>query len=168
MRYWSRREILLGSVSLLLSACTQGQVGDVGYSVAVNGDENQVAITQEANATIVTIQSRSGIGQASSAWWGSTTPHPLYFLLHLNGLEQFSLRWADHVVNVSVNSTSQTVMQSTQTANSAETMITPDSPYWMDVTLPTQELSVFTVAAPAAFIAAAPNVWGISWVDTYR
>ncbi len=171
MRCWSRREIVVGGIVLLLSACSHGQVGDVGYSIAVNRNDNVVAIRQEADTIVVAVESASGIGHASITWWGKPAPRPIVFLLHLNVLEQFSLRWADRVVHVSVNSTSQTVTQSMQMAHSPEAILMPDSPYWMDVTLPTQstqEPSPFIIIAPAAFTAAAPNMWGIAWVDAYR
>lgn len=171
MRCWSRREIVVGGVGLLLSACSHGQVGDVGYSLAVNRNDNVVAIRQEADTMLVAVESASGIGHASITWWGKPTPRPTVFLLRLSGLEQFSLRWAECVVNVSVNSTSQTVTQSMQMAHNPEAILMPDSPYWMDVTLPTrstQEPSLFTIVVPAAFTAAAPNMWGIAWVDAYR
>jgi hypothetical protein len=155
----------------VLAACYQGHAGDVGYGVAVSGDGNQVTIaedtTQAADVYITTIHSTRGIGQASIAWWGSA-PHHLEFLLHLGGLELFSLRWADQLVHVSINSVGQAVIQSSQRGNGAEIAITSDSPHWMAVTIPTHEAPVYRLAAPAAFLAAAPKAWGIAWIDYYR
>jgi hypothetical protein len=89
----------------------------------------------------------------------------------LSRLEQFSLRWADRVVHVSVHSTSQTVTQSMKIAHDPEAILMPDSPYWMDVTLPTQstqEPGPFIITAPAAFTAVVPKMWGMAWIDAYR
>lgn len=168
MRTWSRREILVSGIGCLLAACSHGQVGSVGYSVATSGEGNQVAIAhdQAVDAYIATVHSERGIGQASIAWWGSEAPHHVIFEVYLSGLEDFSLHWADQAVNVSVNSIDQTVIQSARIGKSPETAITAGSPYWMEVTLPTA--GVFQLQAPQAFIAAAPKLWGIAWVDFYR
>jgi hypothetical protein len=156
----------------VLAACYQGRAGDVGYGVAVSGAGNQVTIaedtTQAADAYIATIHSTRGIGQASIAWWGSSAPHHLEFLLHLGGLEFFSLRWAEQIVRVSINSMNQAVIQSSQRGDGAEAAIAPDSPHWMAVTMPTHEAPVYRLAAPAAFLTAAPKAWGIAWIDYYR
>ena len=176
MRSWSRRTILAGGVASLLAACAHGQTGDIGYSIAVSGESNQVIIgfdpsrnTRSGKGTyIATIHSLGGIGQATTAWWGSTSPHPLVFCLHLSGLEQFRLRWRDQTGTLSVNSNEQTVIQSVQGTEQGERAITPDSPYWIEVAVPTLETPRYELIAPAAFLAAAPTFWGIAWVDFYR
>jgi hypothetical protein len=173
MRSWSRRALLVGSVGCLLAACTQGAVN---FSVIVSGEGNQVAVVQDdlssadldERAYVATIHSESGIGQASIIGWGELSPHPIYFRLHLSGLEQFTLRWAEMSVNVSVNSMDRSTFQSYQTPQQSETMITADSPYWMDVTIPQAADDGFLLRAPAAFVAAAPRLWSIAWIDFYR
>jgi hypothetical protein len=172
MGRWSRRAVIMGGISALLAACYQGQADDVGYGIAVSGDNNQVAISHAASqgdgSYIVTIHSTSGIGQASAVWWGSASPHPLVFDLNLNGLEKFSLHWIDQIVTVSVRSYDQAVIQSSQARQQSELIIEPDSPYWMDVTVPTPNSPGYKLKAPAAFMAAAPRFWGIEWIDFYR
>lgn len=168
MRMWSRREILVGGIGCLLAACSHGQVGNVGYSVATSGEGNQVAIAldQDVGTYIVTVHSERGIGQGSIAWWGNDAPHHVIFEMYLSGLEQFSLHWADQAVNLSVNSIDQSVIQSVRIGKSPETAIAAGSPYWMEVILPTAGL--FQLHAPRAFIALAPKLWGIAWIDFYR
>jgi hypothetical protein len=166
--HWSRRELLVGSFGWLLAACSQGQVGQLGYSIAASGEGNDVAIIQEADAYTVTIHSVQGIGQASVAWWGIERPHQLIFQLHLRGLEQFSLGWGEQRVNVRINSTTQEVTQTLQSRQEAEMRIAPDSSYWMDVTLPMPSVPAYSLNAPSAFITTAPNVWGTAWIDFYR
>jgi hypothetical protein len=162
----------VGSLGCILAACSYGQTGEIGYGVATSGDGNQLAIAQDENAEpgsyIVAITSERGIGQASITWWGNQLPHHVVFQLYLTGLEQFSLRWADQAVNVSVNSMDQTVIQSVKVAETAEQSIAAGSPYWMDVVAPSTADGPFQLQAPPAFIDAAPKVWGISWIDYYR
>ena len=173
IRRWSRRDflvgtVLMGTVGCLLAACYQGQTGELGYSIATSGEGNQVAINQETDTYTVTIHSTMGIGQASIAWWGNSMPHQLNFQLHLGGLEQFTLAWDEQRVSVQVNSSSQEVTESLQPHQGVERLIASDSPYWMDVTLPTSSMQVYSLRAPAAFITAAPKVWAIAWIDFYR
>jgi hypothetical protein len=151
-------------------------VGSVLYSVGVSGEDNQVTIVQNSisdeGGYIVTVQSARGFGQASMAWWGDTLPHPLWFQLPFSGLEQFSLIWAAKSkrvsVNVSVNSSDQLVLQSLQVKRAGETEITPNSPYWLHVTQPTPQQPGYLLRAPTAFIADAPRMWAIAWMDFYR
>ena len=156
---------------VLLAACWQPVIKDRRvnwYSIATSGEGNQVAISQETDTYTVTIHSTMGIGQASIAWWGNSMPHQLNFQLHLGGLEQFTLAWDEQRVSVQVNSSSQEVTESLQPHQGVETLIASDSPYWMDVTLPTSSMLVYSLRAPAAFITAAPKVWAIAWIDFYR
>ncbi len=99
-------------------------------------------------------------------------PHPLWFQLQLNGLEQFSLVWKGALspvgVNVSVNSRDRSVNQSYQLRREDAVEITPDSPYWMAMALPTQKQKGYLLKAPAAFLADAPRLWAITWIDFYR
>jgi hypothetical protein len=176
MQIWSRRAILLGSVGWLVAACSHGQAGKTLYSVGVSGEGNQLTITQDSSGGedtyIATVQSERGIGQASIAWWGNTSPHPLRFRLQLAGLEQFSLRWAapsgQILVNIGVNSMDQQVFQSVQIGREAESEIAADSPYWLDVTLPNQKGAAYELTTPLAFQAYGPRLFTIAWVDFYR
>lgn len=172
IKRWSRRAVLLGSVGYLMAACTQGQAGTVAYSVGVSGEGNQVTLVQSSSdgegAFVATVQSARGIGQASVAWWGKRSPHPLWFDLQLNGLEQFSLMWGNLAVHVSVNSMDQSILQRTQVRGEAEVEIAPASPYWMTVEVPSQQGASFRVGAPKAFMIDAPSLWAIAWIDFYR
>jgi hypothetical protein len=150
-------------------------VGSVLYCVGVSGEGNQVTIVQNISyegGYIATVQSARGFGQASIAWWGNGSPHPLWFQLPFGGLEQFSLIWAAKSkrasVNVSVNSSNQSEWQSLQVNREGEIEIMPDSPYWLQVTQPTPQQPGYLLRAPVAFVADAPRMWAIAWVDFYR
>lgn len=172
MRNCSRRAVLLGAFGCLLAACSHGQAGQAAYSVGVSGEGNTVTIVQDSNgadrAYIASVQSARGIGQASISWWGNESPHQLSFDIALGGLEAFTLRWAEHTVTVSVNSTDGTILQRLRTGDEAESDLLASSPYWMDISLPAKEGESFRLSAPAAFLADAPRLWAISWVDFYR
>jgi hypothetical protein len=174
MVIWSRRAILLGGAGYLIAACTMGRSGDALYHVGVNGEGNQLLIAAdphgEAGDYVVTLQSARGIGQASVAWWGANSPHQLRFQLKLTGLEHFGLIWVNRTqkvsVNVSANLDNPTTLESVQ-HGSAETQIEPDSPYWLAVSLPAQG-DGFELTAPRAFLADAPRLWAVTWIDFYR
>jgi hypothetical protein len=146
------------------------------YSVGVSGEGNALTLAKVSSGSeegyIATVASARGIGQASVAWWGNFSPHPLRFHLQLMGLELFSLSWATPdrriTVNVSVNSSDQAVIQSVILGQSGESEITALSPYWLEVTLPSPERSGYLLTTPAAFAAEGPRLWAIAWVDFYR
>ena len=176
MQRWSRRALLLGSAGWLLAACSHEQAGNALYSVGVSGEDNQLTITLDSSGNeeryIATVQSARGIGQANIAWWGNSSPQPLRFRLKLQGLEQFSLRWAapsgQILVNVSVNSIDQQVFQSVQVGDETESEIAADSPFWLDVTLPNQDRPYYELTTSQAFQADGPRLFAIAWVDFYR
>ena len=187
MQNWSRRAMMLGGASYLLSACTfglaDGLAGSLPYSVGVHDQGDQVAIRQTSDMQggeyvavyVATVRSERGLGEASVAWWGNVPPHQLVFQLELSGLEQFSLVWADQTVHVSVNSVDHladpsadlAVLESVQQRGGSERMIDPDSPFWMDATVP-KDGSGFRLGAPPAFQAEWPSFWAIRWIDFYR
>lgn len=169
---FTRRALLLMGTGLLLIGCTHTTVGNALYSVGVSREGNHVTIAMEedvpATGYLVTIQSERGIGQASFAWWGSEPPHPMRFLVELQGLESFQLTWHQQTVSVSVNAIDQSIVQSLRTSNGAEQAITPDSPYWMQVEMPTAGRSGYLLSAPEAFVAQSPRLWAVQWIDFYR
>jgi hypothetical protein len=176
----SRRGLLLGGTAIFLAACSHSWVGDIPYSVAAGGEGNQVGIAYDSGEDkgryVVTVHSERGIGQATIAWWGKVSPHPLAFRLELSGLEHFSMMWAGLSVNVSVNPTDHSISQGVQTRSIAgnqaesrsEVTIDSESPYWMEVTIPSPGLPFYLVKAPAAFATDGPRLWAIAWIDYYR
>jgi hypothetical protein len=170
MQRWSRRAVLVGFGGGLLAACTNGQAAGNPYSASVAGDGNRVTLDTDASGQryVVNVQSERGIGEASFAWWGKALPHPLTFDLKLSGLEHFRLAWAANIVNVSVNSSDNAVIQWAQGSDQVEVQIAPDSPYWLPVQVPSQAMQGYQLSVPPAFIAAAPRLWAIAWVDFYR
>ena len=172
MRNWSRRSVLLGTVGCLLAACSHGRAGHAAYSVGVSGEGNTVTIVQDSNgadgAYVARVQSTRGIGQANIGWWGEPAPHQLTFDMALSGLESFSLRWAEYTVLVSVNATDGSVWQRLNSDDEPDSDLLPSSPFWIEVALPIGEGHSFRLAAPVAFLADAPRLWAITWVDFYR
>ena len=177
MQKWSRRALLLGGVALLSTGCTHGLVGQALYSVGVRGEGNLVTITPDniiapdprAPQTYhVHVASLSGIGQATIAWWDRRAPQQLLFSLELKGLERFQLHWGDTLINVTVNASTQHIMQSVQKGEAAESRLVAASPFWMETLLPTVSSHGFTLATPPAFAQDGPRLWTIAWVDFYR
>ena len=169
----SRRTLLAGMAASVMavsaSACSLGLAGVIPYGVAISGEGNALTITQanRAEAFLATVHSARGIGQANVTWWGNPSPHQLMFALELAGLEQFTLQWADQVVNLGVNASDQSVFASARVAAGDEVVITPDSPYWMEVST-TAAAPGFMVHAPQAFLDAWPPMWSVTWVDFFR
>jgi hypothetical protein len=165
---WSRRAFLMAGAGTLLAACAHGQAGGIPYSIGVTGAGNEVTLEPDAQGFLMTVQSPSGIGEASVAWWGSTPPHQLSFHLKLSGLEHFRLTWSGHIVSASVNSTSNSLLQWAQLGDSGESEIDAASPCWMAIASPMEPEGGYRFSAPRAFIASTPRLWAIAWVDFYR
>lgn len=167
----SRRVFMAGCASSILAACSFGHAGLAPYGVVVRGEGNQLILQQvnePAHDLLATVQSESGIGQALVTWWGNLAPHQVTFVLNLAGLEQFTLQWADFVVNLSVNASDGTTSCSLADAAGQEEMLTPASPYWIEVeSLPVKGQG-FILRAPRAFVAHWPPAWSIAWVDFFR
>jgi hypothetical protein len=142
------------------------------YSTGVRGEGNIITVadapdTGEEELTI-RVQSERGIGEGTIAWWGNQVPHHLSFHLHLNALEHFHLRWGKRSITVSVASSGNFVLESMQVGHQGEVEITPESPYWIEVTMPSGEHPYFELRAPAAFLNDSPRLFAISWIDYYR
>jgi hypothetical protein len=142
------------------------------YNIEVHGEGNQVAIVRANSASqnkiTVRVTSDAGIGYATVAWWGADPPHQMVFNVHTKGLESFSLMWSTQTVKVSVNPTDNSVSESLQVNRETETVIANDSPYWIDVRMPTHSEAPYQLNAPPAFLQDAPAIWGLVWVDFYR
>jgi hypothetical protein len=168
----SRRVVLLGGIGCLLAACTNGQSGDLLYSIGVRGEGNQLVIRLESNdggnGYVVVVHSERGIGEGTITWWGNNSPHQLSFQLHLDALEHFNLRWGEESVTVNVNSTEFFVLESVQSGQQGEVEIDSESPYWIEVKAPTAEQDYFELTAPKAFLDGSPRLFAISWIDYYR
>lgn len=138
------------------------------FQIATDKTDNVVTATAEGDRLLVDVQSASGIGNAGVRAAAGTLPPVAVMRLHLAGLEQLTFAFGDVVVKLSVPSSGdQPVLQSVVEAGQ-ESPITPESPYWMEVTKPATADNLFEVTSPQAFTASPPANFTVGWIDFYR
>lgn len=138
------------------------------FQIATDKTDNVVTATADGDRLLVDIQSASGIGNAGVRAAAGKLPSVAVMRFHLAGLEQMTLAFGDTVVKLSVPSSGdQPVLQSVVEAGQ-ESPITPESPYWMEVTKPATADNLFEVTSPQAFTASPPANFTVSWIDFYR
>ena len=181
---------LVGILSWL-AACTQPGPVLPTFEVVPHKPETAIAYRMEGDAVIFDIFSQSGIGGADVSLTSGTMPDQMLLRFHLKGLEslQFTYRETavspetevspEIVISLAVSSSGahdarETVMQGDDSVQ--ETSLTPDSPYWMDVSIIAAEGATasipldgyFEVTPPADFLQGDYHDFTLEWIDFYR
>ena len=169
----------VGLAGGFLAACAQPLVvgtADGGaapeFDVSVDKAGDRVVVTSGQDRTLFDVWSETGIGGASFSLTAGAMPQSILYGLHLHGLEQMTFAYDDTVVSLSVPSGGDRPVLQVATVDGSEMPVTPQSPYWMDVTRIETEAGAaggyFQVTAPRAFFAAAATEFRITWIDFYR
>lgn len=160
--------VLAGGVLIACAAPPAAAPATPGFQIATDKTDNVVTATAEGDRLLVDVQSASGIGNAGVRAAEGTLPPVAVMRFHLAGLEQMTFAFGDVVVKLSVPSSGdQPALQSVVEAGQ-ESPITPESPYWMEVTKPATADNLFEVTSPQAFTASPPANFTVGWIDFYR
>lgn len=160
--------VLTGGVLVACAAPPAAAPAISEFQIATDKTDNVVTATAEGDRLLVDVQSASGIGNAGVRAANGKLPSVVVMRLHLAGLEQMTFAFGDAVVKLSVPSSGdQPVLQSVVEAGQ-ESPITPESPYWMEVTRPAAADGVFEVISPPAYAASPPANFTVGWIDFYR
>ena len=163
----SRRAVLLGGLAGWIAGCTSGRAGDLGYSVAVDGEGNRVGLSRAGDIVWVDVRSERGIGTAL-IFIAAPVPQTLRFRLYLTGLEKFRLWWDGRTVTASVSLADPRAVQAwSRTDDQPDAPITPASPDWLEI-VQSPERASFEVAPPPVWQTAQPTHFGIGWIDAFR
>lgn len=141
------------------------------FQIATDKPDNVVTATMDGERLLVDVQSASGIGSAGVRAADGEMPSAVLMRFHLRGLEQMTFAFGGAIIKLSVPSGGDRPVMQSVVEGGQERAITPESPYWMDVTQTTADGStenIFEVAAPPAF-SSSPNAnFTIGWIDFYR
>jgi len=178
--------LTLALVAILswLAACTQPGSAPPTFDVVPHKPETAVAYRVEGDAVIFDIFSQSGLGGADVSLTSGTMPDQMLLRFHLKGLESLQFTYSETAseitISLAVSSSGahdarETVMQGGDRAQ--ETSLTPDSPYWMDVSIIAAEGATasipledgyFEVTPAADFLQGDHHEFTLEWIDFYR
>lgn len=144
-------------------------------TAAPSGDQVEITVESQPEATVIDIRDPSGIGSADFNIGEGAFPGRLVFRLYLKGLEQVRLAYGGTAVEASLSSRpGAPVMQSLSPGGEP---LEPGGPYWLGIEIVPQdgaaaqvplESGYFQVEVPPDFYKQQPESWSLSWVDFYR
>lgn len=154
--------LLVGLLTLSLVSCQMVSEEPVfEVEVANEGDVVETAVTPET--LTIDITSESGIGSAEVQLLNGEWPETIEFRMHTKGLENFTMRYGETAVSISVTNSGiilNSVMQEGQ-----EKPVGKESEFFMPVTVGDD---YFEIEAPADFYAGDYASFAINWIDFYR
>jgi len=154
--------------------------------VVPNKPETAIAYRTEGDAVIFDIFSQSGVGGVDVSLTAGAMPKQMLLRFHLKGLESLQFAYKETtaspettialaVSSTGVHETQETVVQNGGSAQT--TSLTPDSPYWMAVSITPAEGATasipladgyFEVTPPADFVQGDYHKFTLKWIDFYR
>jgi len=168
-------------ISVVLTACTfqpdrsNGSKPEFNVTSSKQGDT--ITITSEEDVSIIDVNSPSGIGSARVELVSGILPQKMIARLHLKGLEEFRLLYADNVIVASAssgsafNNSNQRILLS-----DTEEPILPGGPLWMEIRIVSDQMApnipleegYFEITFPQEFTEKAGTSFEIQWVDFFR
>jgi len=147
------------------------------FSVTHSQSGDAITITNEQDVSIIEVDSPRGIGSAQFELVSGPLPQKMIARLHLKGLEEFRLLYADTVIVASAssgsvfNNSNQKVLLS-----GTEQPILPGQPLWMEIRIASDQTSqnipleqgYFEITFPQDFTEKAGSSFEIQWVDFFR
>ncbi|MCP4356502.1 MAG: hypothetical protein GY796_00595 [Chloroflexi bacterium] len=163
---------------LFLISCTTETANEEPLQVNITpkSEGDRVEMEVDGETTVFNIYSQTGIGSADIERITGSWPPTIISRFHLNGLEEMRLVVGDTAVTLNLSSSGGRSSQ-TLTQNGVTSTITPDNPYWMDVTISNADGSPGTVplkegtidvSLPPALFDKSPDSFSLNWIDFYR
>ncbi len=126
--------VLAGGV---LAACAQAPAAGPAapeFQIATDKPDDVVTATIDGERLLVDVQSASGIGSAGVRAADGEMPPAVLLRFHLRGLEQMTFAFGGAIVKLSVPSGGDRPVMQSVVEGGQDRPITPESPYWMEVT----------------------------------
>ena len=165
-------------IGLVLAACVPPPAGsNPEISVSSSNPGDTITITSEENVGVIEVRSPGGIGAAQFELVSGAWPQKMIARLHLKGLEEFRLLYADTVIVASASSGSSFNGGSQRILSSGtEEPILPGHPLWMEIRIISDQAApdipleegYFEITFPREFTEKAVSSFEIQWVDFFR
>lgn len=164
-----------------LASCSTSHGEGVTFNVVPGKQDAQILVDADNERAVIQIFSQSGIGSADIEVTSGTLPKRIVLQFHLRGLEELCFTYGDVVVTGSISSMpGNSIHQNLRDAGDSagqERSISPDSPYWMKMsiiskgtspnTIPLQD-GYIEVEAPEDLIKGGQRKFSMRWIDFYR
>lgn len=169
------KRILTLLCALAVTACV-GTSGPPTFTATPENVADTITVKTIGQVVTFDITSPGGIGKARIKRSGGSNPTEIQFVLHLKGLENFTLLDASRQYQVSIPSGGGPIQTFTGPLNGAlgDAPVMLDEPYYLDVkifatnqTFPLTD-GYIQVTAPTSLITGDVNDFSISWIDFYR
>lgn len=176
------RRVWLVVVMLLCVGCTPLAGGGRLFIVSTDRPDNQVDLTVAGDTAYFTIESESGIGEATVQWVAGLPLERIILRFHLRGLEGLRLVYGDTAVHLSLSSVDGgQVIQTVAPAHAQDVEdrpITPESDDWLPTkivpisgeeqpSLPLEN-GYIEVQLPLRFLIERHTGFSVRWIDFYR
>ncbi len=125
----------------------------------------RVTFSTTGEMVLIDITSPTGIGSAAIEKTSGQWPGKIVMRLHTQGLEQFTFRYGNTSIDLSVSSQGDHAVHEVVTQSGKTATINAGDPYWIAVT---PEQNYFDLQAPADFLNSGENQFTIEWIDFYR
>ena len=168
-------------ISIVLAACTfqtdRSNGSEPEFYVTGSKPGDTITITSEDDISIMDVNSPGGIGSARVELVSGPLPQKMIARLHLKGLEEFRLLYADTVIVASVSSDSTfNISNQRILLSGTEQPIPPGGPLWMEIRIVSDQTAqnipleegYFEVTFPQEFTEQAGTSFEIQWVDFFR
>jgi hypothetical protein len=178
----ARLAMLGAGIVLMLIGCTPLAEGNRLFMVTTDRPDNQLFLTVADDTAYFTIESKSGIGEATVQWVAGLPLERVVLRFHLRGLEGLRLVYGDTAVQLSIASVGDhQVIQTVTPAHdpqAKERTLTSDSPDWLHTQIVAEpgaeepslplENGYIEVQLPPRFLREHYSRFTIRWVDFYR
>lgn len=159
----------------VLAACQVTEASPYLAAVSTQKEDDSLTVTAQGDRLFVDITSPSGIGAGRATIVSAAQPAAVELRLRLQGLEELRFAYGEQAITVTVSSVGDgAVRESVKLAAGVSVALTPDSPYWMAVTVEQSEpgsttpTPLFVVQAPRDFLEQGGRTFELSWIDFYR
>ena len=148
------------------------------FFIETKRDSDRVEVKTDRDASVITVRSPSGIGQAIIQRKDDQWPKKMEVRLYLKGLENLQISNSQTTLNAAASVHAGELIVRVWQDGNEDCPLTPSSKYWpgisvsgmdnpSDATIPLRG-GYFVVSIPPALMVSNPKSITLKWIDFYR